>query len=327
MKRTLGLLGLLATTATVCLTGCKGSKRVVIWTSGEDYKNAFYLEEIKKQFPNVEFDMQYVETATIAAKVLNEGERCEADIILSEEYGYLEKISDNLETQSDFDYSVYLDEIVPASKKYTPELKNGGCIILDPAKLQAKGLPEPTSYADLLDSKYKNLVTMPNPKKSGTGYMFLRQLTNEWGEQEAFNYFDSLFKNGCLANGGGSSPINNIKSGECAIGLGMISQAAQEITNGQNFKIVFFEEGAPYSMYGNAIVKGHAGKENVKDVFNYLATTLCKADNEKYFPDQIFKDFVPETVPNFPKNVKYGNMSNDTLAEKERLLEKWTFTL
>ena len=283
MKRTLGLLGLLATTATVCLTGCKGSKRVVIWTSGEDYKNAFYLEEIKKQFPNVEFDMQYVETATIAAKVLNEGERCEADIILSEEYGYLEKISDNLETQNDFDYSVYLDEIVP------PELKNGGCIILDPAKLQAKGLPEPTSYADLINSKYKDLVTMPNPKKSGTGYMFLRQLTNEWGEQEAFNYFDSLFKNGCLANGGGSSPINNIKSGECAIGLGMISQAAQEITNGQNFKIVFFEEYNFFILYEHQVDSAVINKNllplsprlNIRIQFVIL-NIICKMQNNSF---------------------------------------------
>lgn len=313
--------------ACTSLIGCGKDKGIIIWTSGEDYKNAFYLEELEKQFPDKIFTMEYVDSAAIASKVTTEGAKCEADIILSEEYGYLEKMTDYLEELVNFDYSIFLDEIVPSHHKYTPEVKNGGGIIIDTQKLAAKSLPEPTSYADLLDSKYRGLVTMPNPKKSGTGYMFLRQLTNEWGEQEAFDYFDSLFANGCLANGGGSSPINNIKTGESAIGLGMISQGAEEITKGQSFKIIFFEEGAPYSMYGNAILKGHSNKEGVQEVFDYLATTLCMADNDKYFPDQIFKDHIPTGVPNFPTNIKYGDMSNDTSAEKDRLLAKWTHNI
>ena len=34
------------------------------------------------------------------------------------------------------------------------------------------------------------------------------------------------------------------------------------------------------------------------------------------------KDFV---VENYPQNIVYGDMSNDTIAEKERLLEKWNY--
>ena len=60
------------------------------------------------------------------------------------------------------------------------------------------------------------------------------------------------------------------------------------------------------------------------EVFSYLATELCRGNNERFFPDQIFKDFVPQ-VEGFPTNIRYGNMANDTLSEKERLLQKWTF--
>ena len=42
--------------AGVTLAGCGSksseSKDVVIWTSGEDYKNEFYLTSLKEQFPD-----------------------------------------------------------------------------------------------------------------------------------------------------------------------------------------------------------------------------------------------------------------------------------
>ena len=154
---------------------------------------------------------------------------------------------------------------------------------------------------------------------------FLRQLSNEWGEDEAFSYFEELTDNILQYTSSGSGPVNALVQGEVAIGLGMISQAVEEINQGVDLKILFFDEGAPYSMYGNAIVHNSYERENVKEVFNYLSTELVKQDNKLYFPDQIFKDFVPDKN-NYPKNVHYGNMKNDTREEKERLLSKWMFS-
>ena len=302
----------------------KGEKDIVIWTSGEDYKNEYYLSELKKKFPDYNITLEYMNSSSIAAKVMEEGENCSCDIILSEEYGYLYKCEQYLAKLNDFDYSVFLDEIVPESRKFTPELKNGGCIIINPEVLSKKGLSAPTSYDDLLKPEYKGLISMPSPKSSGTGYMFLRQLTNEWGEDKAFEYFEKLSENVREYTSSGSGPVNALVQGEVAIGLGMISQAVNEINDGVKLEIRFFEEGAPYSMYGNAVLAKSAERSVVMEVFNYLSTDLCKGDNERYFPDQIFKDFVP-VIKNFPTDIRYGNMSNDTLSEKERLLKKWTF--
>ena len=105
----------------------------------------------------------------------------------------------------------------------------------------------------------------------------------------------------------------------------MTSQAVNEIHDGVALDIMFFEEGSPFSMYGNAMMAKSADRQAVKEVFQYLATELCRQDNQLYFPDQIYKDFAPE-IEDFPKNINYGDMSNDTLEEKERLLKKWTFS-
>lgn len=317
------LAALMAALLVVTLAGCQSKTKIVIWTSGEDYKNDYYITELRKKFPEYNIQLEYMGSSTIAAKVIAEGDRCTADIIVSEEYGYLYKCEDYLLELTDFDFSVFLDDIV-TSNKFTPELKNGGCVIINSAVLSAKNLPVPTSYAELTDDKYKGLISMPDPASSGTGYMFLRQLTNEWGEDEAFAWFEKLADNVLSFTSSGSGPVNALKQGEVGIGLGMTSQAVHEINEGVNLEIKFFEEGSPFSMYGNAILKKSADKEGIMDVFEYIAIDLCKGSNTLFFPDQIFKDFVPE-LDGYPKNIKYGNMKNDTLAEKERLLAKWTF--
>lgn len=301
------------------------SKKVVIWTSGEDYKNEYYLSECRKKFPDYDITLEYMNTSTIAAKVLEEGENCTADILQSEEYGYLYKCEKFLSELKNFDLSIFVDSIVPANHKITPEVKNGGCIIINKDVMKSKNLPVPTSYQDLLNPVYKGLISMPNPASSGTGYMFLKQLVNEWGEDEAFNYFKKLSDNILQFTSSGSGPVNALVQGEVAIGLGMIGQAVVEINQGVNLEILFFKEGAPFSMYGNAILAKSAARKPVQDVFNYLATDLCRGNNEKFFPEQIFKNFTP-VIKNFPQNIHYGDMSGDTLDEKERLLAKWTLS-
>ena len=328
-KRLLSLVLALACCAGA-LTGCGSkqdaeSKDVVIWTSGEDYRNEYYLSSLKDRFPDYNITLEYMNTSTIAAKVKEEGDRAAVDIICSEEYGYLYMIEDQLAVLEDFDFSVFLDDIVPESRRFTPELKNGGCVILNRKVLEDRGAAVPTSYADLLNPQYKGLISMPSPASSGTGYMFLRQLVNEWGEEEAFAFFERFSENVLQYTSSGSGPVNALVQGEVGVGLGMTSQAATEINEGVNLDIVFFEEGSPFSMYGNAMMAKSAGRQAVRDVFHYLATDLCKGNNEKFFPDQIFKDFAPE-VEGYPKNIRYGDMSNDTLAEKERLLSRWSFS-
>ena len=51
------------------------------------------------------------------------------------------------------------------------------------------------TYEDLLKPEYKGLISMPSPKASGTGYIFLKALVNSMGEDKAFAYFDKLSKN------------------------------------------------------------------------------------------------------------------------------------
>jgi thiamine transport system substrate-binding protein len=47
------------------------------------------------------------------------------------------------------------------------------CLNIDPAALKAKGVPEPTSYVDLVKPQYKDLVVVEDPATSSPGLAYL----------------------------------------------------------------------------------------------------------------------------------------------------------
>lgn len=320
-------LVLMTVTFPLLLTGCsnKGADNsVVIYSSAEDYRNEYYLSRLQEQFPEYDITIEYMETGNHAARLLAEGTDTECDITLSVEKGYMQQYSDILAEMPEYDMNVFLPELQDPNHKIFPEMRNSGAIILNMDELKEKNLQEPTCYEDLLKPEYKGLISMPNPKTSGTGYTFLKSLVNSMGEEEAFAYFDALTENILQYTSSGSGPVNNLVAGETVIGLGILPQAVTQINNGVNLKIVFFEEGAPSTSYGYGVIKGNEDRECVKEVFDFLYTTLILEDCEKFYPEQVYVDHT-FTIENYPVPIPYADMSNNTIEEKERLLAKWTF--
>ena len=331
MKITKSLLFtlLLAGTAFVS-TGCsKNNNTVTIYTSTEDYNVALMKKCLGEKFPDYKIVIEEKSTSEIAAQVIEEGSSSACDIVFAEEYGYLEKmigqgVLDSI--KGDYDLSRYLDDTVPASvNEYVlPNIRCGGGIIINKKVLEDRGLTKPTSYNDLLDSSYRGLVSMASPKSSGTGYMFLYSLVKAWGETEALSYFDSLTPNVLAYTTSGSGPVNALVNREVAVGFGMISQAVDKINGGNNeLEVLFFEEGAPCNLYGNAIVKGKKAKTAVKEVMDYLDSFYTNESNRLYYPEPVLKN-TNYNVANFPENIQYADMTGNNLAAKEALLAKWT---
>ena len=268
---------------------------------GDLYKHGGFRVEylnsrLAEEFPQYNIIVEYITTGNHAARLLAEGVNSECQITHNLEYGYLRQldaagISADL---SDYDTTIYVENTV-VSDHFLPQERNGGCIIVNTEVLKERGLPEPSSYADLLKPEYKNLISMPNPKSSGTGYMFLKALVNAWGE---------------------------VLQGEAAIGLGMTGPAVMQLNEGHPLKILYFEEGSPYSMYGQSVIKGHETNAAVREVFDFLIHDFTYENCERYFPEKLFAD-IDYTVENYPNPIVYADMSGDTMEEKNRLLDLW----
>lgn len=321
------MVKLLILGATFLLMGCGGEQKensVIIYSSAEDYRNEHYLSRLNEQFPEYDISIEYMETGKHAARLLAEGMDTECDISLSVEYGYMQQYSHILASMTAYELTPFVEDMRVEGQQVFPEMRNSGAVILNMDLLEQKQLAEPACYEDLLKPEYKGLISMPNPKTSGTGYSFLKALVNSMGEEEAYAYFDALSENILQYTSSGSGPVNNLVSGEAVIGLGLTAQAVTQINNGVNLKIIFFEEGSPCVSYGYGVIKGKEDRQAVQEVFDYLYHVLIAENNELFFPEQVYVDktFV---IENYPIDIPYADMSNNTIEEKERLLSKWIY--
>jgi len=306
--------------------GKEDNKHVVIYTSTEDFRTEHMQELLKAKFPDYDIVVEVLSTGNHAAKIKAEGTSTEADIIINLETSYVEALQEYLADLSSFDLSPFLPELVPASKKYVPWDKSSGAIVINRKKITEMGLPVPATYQDLLKPVYKGLISMPNPKSSGTGYMFYASLVIAWGEEAALDYFDKLAENILQFTTSGSGPVNALIQEEAAVGLGMTITATSAInTKSVPLEMFFFKEGAPVNTTSMGIIKGREERPIVREVFEFAMTTLNREDKELYCPEAIYKD-QSNNIPNYPRNIPYADMTGAFNQDfKERLLDKWKY--
>lgn len=326
MKKVLSMFLLMILCMLPLLSLAEADNTVVIYTSSEEYIQEAFRDLLNTQFPDYNIVVEYLPTGNHAAKLLAEGKDTPCDIIYDLETGYLEKLKDTgiLADLSGRGGEAFAEDIADPDNLYFPVQRSSGCVVINTDLLEAKGLEKPQSYQELLNPEYKGLLTMPNPKSSGTGYMFLKGLVNAWGEDAAFDYFDAFAENVLQFTTSGSGSINAVVQGEAVIALGMTSQAVYEINNGSPLEILFFEEGSPYSVCGMAQIVGREDDPVVQEVFDFYATTLVHTSNEQFYPEKLFKDSQP-IIENYPTDIPYMDMSNNSVAEKERLLADWEY--
>ena len=324
MKKIISII--VSCTIICCLfSGCapKADTAVVIYTCANDDRIAHMNEVLQKKFPKLEIIIEYQSTSKVTSKLLAEGLSTECDIIHDLYYLNMDALNNEnmLADLSEYDRSVYVDGIA-LSENYLPEIRVGATIAVNTEVLKSKGLKKPVSYKDLLKPEYKGLISMPDPKASSTGYVFLKGLVNAWGEDKAFDYFEKLSENVLQFTSSGNGPVNALVQQEVAIGLTLITTIVTQINEGAPLEILQFEEGVNSSMYGQSIIKGKETDPNVKAVFDYLINEYTELNCQTFGSEQIYKDNV-FTLENYPTITKYADMSNDSLEEKDRLLSKW----
>lgn len=317
---------LLCLLLSIYLCGCSSKEQILIYTSMEDYRQEYLNKRLQEEFPEYDIILDYFSTGNHAARLLAEGTHTPCDITYDLEYSYLHQLDQQgilSDVSEMYDMSVFCEDTLQ-SDCFIVENRTGGAVVVNTEVLQERNLPEPTSYQDLLNPAYKGLISMPSPKASGTGYMFLKSMVNAWGEEAAFSYIDQLTENVLQYTSSGSGPVNALVQKEAAIGLGMTSQAVIQINNGEPLKILYFEEGSPYALYGQAIISGKEERACVTEVFDFLINEYNYESNERFYPEKIYndKDYV---VDNYPQNIVYSDMHGASVEEKERLLAKWKY--
>jgi len=307
------------------VTGCGSNKeRVIIYASTEEYRNQEMIAQLKEQFPQYDIVVQYISTGNNAAKVKTEGKAIEADIIHGLELAHAEALKENF-ASLDFNLDHYLDGVNPEHGKYVMWEKYTASIIINKTYFEANNLPIPATYDDLLNPVYEGLIAMPDPKTSGTGYMYVLNVLNVYGEDAGYAYFDELQKNIKQFTSSGSGPINLLNQGEIAIAMGMTFHGADEITKGANYEIIELDTFTPYNYTASSIIDGKETRECVREVFEWLITEWNLYDKENFVPSKILE--VQENyVANFPSDLQDADMTGvESSAKKDEIISKWKY--
>lgn len=313
---------------TILLTGLttiKNDNSIIIYSCLEQFRNDELQKQLNEQFPDMDIFVMYVPTAKAAAKLSIEGTGTDADIVVGLETAYMEKVKQYMADVTKYSHLDYLDDMIVEDGKYVTWERQAGSVIINKSILEKKNLPIPKTYEDLLDPVYKNLIAMPDPKSSGTGYFFLKNLINVMGEEKAFEYIDRLAVNVKQFTESGSGPVKLLIQGEVAIGLGLTFQGVNEKNNGNDFELLEPEYGSPFSLTGTSMVEGRQKNKNIKKVFEFIVNDYMVYDKMYGSPEQVLKEQI-NGVENYPTDIRYADMKGiEDINEKERLLAKWKY--
>ena len=309
----------------VYITTVKNENAIIIYSSMEQFRNDELQEQLKERFPDLDVYVMYMPTAKAAAKLSIEGTHADADIVVGLDNAYMSKIEEHMAVVSGYSLLEYEDEMKVQNGKYLIWERQAGSIIINKTILEKENLPIPETYEDLLDPIYKNYIAMPDPKSSGTGFFFFKNLVNVMGEAEAFAYMDELAKNIKQFTESGSGPVKLLIQGEIAIGLGLTFQGVNELNNGNDFILMEPEYGSPYSLTSTSMIEGRQNNEDIVRVFEFVINEYMIYDKMYGSPEKVLKEQV-NGVANYPANIVYADMQGiNDIEEKERLLEKWKY--
>jgi iron(III) transport system substrate-binding protein len=303
---------------------------VTVYTSLETDETVKYLEVARKDLPDLEINIIRLSTGELGARMLAEKDNPQADCIWGwavtnmEEFipkGMLEPYKAKGVEKLDKRF-VHPKDLYAGIDMYI------AAFCVNTKVLKEKNLPMPKGWNDLLDAKFKGLVTMPNPVASGTGFLQIASLLQMYGAKEGkedgWEYLKKLDKNIGEYIKSGSRPAKMTAQGEFAVGASFDFVVGELKKGGAPVEFVFPVEGAGYEVEANALLKGAKNAKAAKAFLDWaISPNAMKAYSE-------FKLGV--TLPGIPTRSDMPKLSEIKLytmdfawqgKNRETILKKW----
>jgi iron(III) transport system substrate-binding protein len=288
-----------------------------------------YQESFEAQNPDVSIRWVRDSTGIITAKLLAEKDNPQADVVLGtaatsllllKSEGMLEPYAppglDQLDPR-------FVDKDEPPYWVGTNAWAAALCV--NTYEMEDKGLAIPTSWADLTKPEYKNMIVMPNPASSGTGFLDVSSWLQMMGEDEGWAFMDALHENIATYTHSGSKPCTMAAAGEYPIGVSFAFRAARLIDEGAPLTVVVPEEGIGWDMEASAIVKGTDEPEAARRLVDWAVSDEAMAIYAENYA-VLANESMEKPVPNYPEGVKPKLIENDfewAANNRSRILEEW----
>jgi iron(III) transport system substrate-binding protein len=146
-------------------------------------------------------------------------------------------------------------------------------LVSNRAWLQDVGLQAPQSWQDILDPAYKGMVSMPDPRSSGTGFTIVSTLVQLMGEDEGFSYLKKLNSNVKDYTTSGSAPGRAVGMGEAGVAIMFAHDALKFFKEGFNdIHITFPTEGTGYEIGAVGLISNAPNEAEAKAFIDWALT-------------------------------------------------------
>lgn len=301
---------------------------ITVYTALEDEQVTEYLAVFNEEYPDITVNVVRESTGIITARLLAEKDNPQADVVWGTAASSMMVLDDQDGLKGYAPEGV--DRILPEFKsdKEVPTWVGidawETAFVVNTVEAEKLGLPEITSYEDLLDQAFAGHIVMSNPNSSGTGFLTVSAILQIMGEEEGWTYLEALHNNIAQYTHSGSKPAKMAASGECAVGISFGYAGLSQKEDGAPVEVIFPEEGSGWDLEANALIN----KEEINPAaYTFLDWAISDSAMELYkqnYPIITTNDV--GTYEGYEGNPLDQLIENDfswAAASREEILNDW----
>ncbi|KKI93992.1 iron ABC transporter substrate-binding protein [Bacillus sp. SA1-12] len=308
------------------------SGELTVYTAIEEELVPQYLESFKEKYPDVELNIVRDSTGIITAKLLSEGKNTQADVVWGLAASSLlaldqkDMLAGYIPKESDKILPSFKDSNEPHKWVGNTAFMTG--VVVNKEELKKKNLPIPQSYDDLVKPEYKDMIVMPHPASSGTGFLTVSAWLQMMGEDKGWKFMNDLHENVATYTHSGSKPAKLAATGEYAIGISLVYSGVQLKQEGAPVEVILSSEGLGWEVEANALINKEDSK-NEKLAKAFLDWAISDEVMKKYYEANGFSSMKNDfTLPEeFPKGVEDKMFSDNDLnwaaQNRDAILKEW----
>jgi iron(III) transport system substrate-binding protein len=329
MRRSLVLTGLALGLGLSLPAEAQQRTRLTVYTALENEQLAPFKQAAEAAVPGIEIAWVRDSTGIITARLLAERANPRADLVWGLSVFSLLQLEalDMLEP-----YTPRGAEALRANMRSdrSPLTWTGmdafvSAVCFNTVVAQQRGLPRPTSWADLLDPRFRGQVAMPNPNSSGTGFLTIAGWMGAMGEGGAWDYMTRLHDNVQVYTHSGSAPCNNAARGEYAVGLSFDMRSVALKNQGAPIDIIIPTDGVGFDLEATAILRGTRNAEAARRLADFAVSRPAMELYGRYYALLALPGVEP-TVRGYPAEFATRLVNADFAAiasQRERILREW----
>ena len=194
--------------------------------------------------------------------------------------------------------------------------------------LEAKALPAPRCWSDLVKPEYRKEVELSNPVTSGTGYTILTTLIGLYGEDGAFAYLKRLHPNVVRYTSSGTAQAPSVARGEVGVGVTFVHEFVTQQLAGFPVRVQIPCEGTGDALGGMAIIANGPNPAEARVFYDWALTKgaqeIANRTHNLILPANRSAEIRAEAARYADvRMIEVDAAKWSTPAEKRRLLARW----